>query len=187
MYGRRLAHALAVAAIAVNSLCAAEPVPVAQEYPSFPIHIIVPAAPGGASDLVVRQVGEQLGIALHTAVVIENKPRASGVIGNELAAHAAPDGYTLLFASSATHIIAAQAIAKLSYDPLRAFEPIINIGYLTSVVVVNPALPVHTVSELVAYARARPAMLNYASSGVGSANHIDTEVFAALAGMDRWH
>jgi tripartite-type tricarboxylate transporter receptor subunit TctC len=187
VYAPRLVHALAVAAISVASRCAAQPVPVPQEYPSFPIHIIVPAAPGGASDLVARQVGEQLGIALHTAVVIDNKPGASGLIGNELAAHAAPDGYTLLFASSATHVIAAHAIAKLPYDPLQSFEPIVNIGYLTSVVVVNPALPVHTVAELIAYARARPGTLNYASSGVGSANHIDTEVLAALAGMDLVH
>ena len=185
MYARRFAHALVVAAIALDSLSATAPVP--QDYPSRPIHIIVPAAPGGASDLVARQVGEQLGIALRTAVVVENKPGASGVIGNELAAHAAPDGYTLLFATSATHVIAAHAIDKLPFDPLKDFTPIINLGYATSVVVVNPALPVKTLAELVAYARARPGGLNYASSGAGSANHIDTEVIAALAGIDLVH
>jgi tripartite-type tricarboxylate transporter receptor subunit TctC len=185
MYAHRFAHAFAVAAIALDSLCGAAPV--LRNYPSHSIHIIVPTAPGGAADLIAREFGEQLGIALHTAVVVENKVGASGVIGTELVAHAAPDGYTLLLATSATHVIAAHAIDKLPYDPLRDFTPIINLGYATSVVVVNPALPVHTLAELIAYARARPGRLNYASSGTGSANHIDTEVFAALVGIDLVH
>jgi tripartite-type tricarboxylate transporter receptor subunit TctC len=152
-----------------------------------PIRLVVPTASGGAADLVARQVAERLGHALRNTVVVESKPGASGVIGSELVAHAAPDGYTLLFATSATQVINAYAIGKLPYDPLRDFAPIINLGYVTSVVVVNPALPVHTIAELIAYARARPGTLNYASSGTGSANHIDTEVFAALAGIHLVH
>ena len=153
----------------------------ARDYPSRPIHIIVPSAPGGAGDILAREFGDRIAKALHVPVVIDNKPGGSGVIGNELAARSAPDGYTLLFATSATHIVAAHAIGKLSYDPLRDFTPVINLGYVTSVVVVNPRLPVTTLSELIAYAKAHPGQLNYASSGVGSASHIDTEVFAELA------
>jgi tripartite-type tricarboxylate transporter receptor subunit TctC len=185
MYARRFAHTLAIAAIALHSFSAAAAVP--QVYPSRPIRIIVPTAPGGLGDILARQVGERLGSTLRTPVVVDNRPGGSGVIGNELAARAAPDGYTLLFATSATHIIGAHAIGKLTYDPLRDFTPIINVGYATSVVVVNSALPVHTLAELISYARARPGQLNYASSGAGSANHIDTEVFAALAGIELLH
>jgi tripartite-type tricarboxylate transporter receptor subunit TctC len=156
-------------------------------YPSRPIHVIVPSAPGGAGDTLARHISDLLAVALRTPVIVDNKAGGSGVIGNDLAAHSPPDGYTLLFATSATHIIAAHTMGKLTFDPLRDFTPVINIGYATSVVVVNPALPVHTLAELIAYAKARPGQLNYASSGVGSANHIDTEVFAGLAGIDLVH
>jgi tripartite-type tricarboxylate transporter receptor subunit TctC len=177
--------ALAVAAVALGSLQAgAQPPP---DYPSRPIHIIVPTAPGGAGDALARYVGDQLAVALRTPVVVDNKPGGSGVIGSDFVVRAAPDGYTLLFGTSATLIIASHAIGKLPYDPLRDFTPVINIGYATSVVVVNSELPVRTLGELIAYAKARPGRLNYASSGVGSANHIDTEVFAALAGIDLVH
>jgi tripartite-type tricarboxylate transporter receptor subunit TctC len=178
-----------VAALAGLAICASAAAPIAQpqDFPSRPIRIIVPTAAGGAGDLIARYVGEALSGALHTPVAIENRPGASGVIGNYLAAHAAADGYTLLFATSATHIIASHAIAKLPYDTLRDFTPVINIAYATSVVVVNQALPVTSLSELIAYARAHPGRLNYASSGVGSANHVDTEVFAALADIKLTH
>ncbi len=185
MDARHFAREIAIAALALGSLSTAAPAPL--DYPVRPIHLVVPTASGGAADLVARQVGERLGHALRNTVVVENKPGASGVIGSELVAHAAPDGYTLLFATSATQVINAYAIGKLPYDPVRDFAPIINLGYVTSVVVVNPALPVHTIAELIAYARARPGTLNYASSGTGSANHIDTEVFAALAGIHLVH
>jgi tripartite-type tricarboxylate transporter receptor subunit TctC len=178
-------YGFAVAAIALHPLPAASEAP--QDYPSRPIRIIVPSAPSGAGDVIARELGEGLGEALRTPVVVENRPGASGVIGNGVAARAAPDGYTLLFATSATHIIAAHVISNLPYDPLRDFAPVINAGYATSVVVINTTLPVHTLGELIAYARARPGQLNYASSGVGSNSHIDTEVFAALAGIKLVH
>ena len=174
-----------VASFALASLAAATTLP--QDYPSRPIHIVVPTAPGGLGDILARQVGDRLSAALRTPVVIDNKPGGSSIIGNELAARAAPDGYTLLLATSATFITASQAAGKLNYDPLRDFAPVFNIAYATSVVVVNASLPVHTLAELIAYAKARPGQLNYASSGVGSANHIDTEVFASLAGIKLMH
>jgi tripartite-type tricarboxylate transporter receptor subunit TctC len=175
----------AVAVLALAALPAVAQSPAA--YPSRPIRIIVPTAAGGAGDTIARRFGEALGTALDARVVIENKAGGSGVVGNEAAARAPADGYTLLFGTSATHIIAAQAMQRLSYDPLRDFTPVINIGYATSVLVVNEALPVRSVAELIDYARAHPGKLYYASSGVGSANHLDTEVFDALAGIELVH
>jgi len=188
MFVRAFAHVLAVATLVAVALGSSDAgTQPSREYPSRPIHIIVPSAPAGAGDIFAREFGDRLARALRVPVVIENKPGGSGVIGNELAARAAPDGYTLLFATSATHVIAAHALGRLSYDPLRDFTPIINLGYATSVVVVNPKLPVTTLGELIAYAKARPRQLNYASSGAGSANHIDTEVFAELADIELVH
>jgi tripartite-type tricarboxylate transporter receptor subunit TctC len=176
----RLRHALIVA---VAAWCA---VAHAEVFPSRPIRIIVPSAPAGAGDMLARLVGERLGAALQTPVIVENRPGAGGVVGTDLAAHAPPDGYTLLFGTSATHIIAAQT-TRAPYDPMRDFTPVINVAYATSVIVVASAMPVYTLADFIAYARARPRQLNYASSGVGSANHVDTEVFAALAGIELTH
>jgi tripartite-type tricarboxylate transporter receptor subunit TctC len=161
--------------------------PPTADYPARPIRIIVPTAPGGAGDVIARFVGDQLATSLADAVVVENKPGASGVIGNDLVARAPPDGYTLLFATSATQIVAAYAIRRLPYDPLRDFRPVINLAYATSVIVVNPALPMTTLGQLIDYARTHPGELNYASSGAGSANHVDTEVFARLSGIHLTH
>ena len=109
------------------------------------------------------------------------------MVGSEYVAHAPPDGYTLLFSTSATQVIAPHMIANLRYDPLRDFEPVINLGYATSVIVVAASLPVRTLAEFIDYAQARPLQLNYASSGVGSANHIDVEVLAAITGVRLVH
>jgi len=181
----RVMSRVVVASFALASIAAAATLP--PDYPSRPIHIIVPSAPGGLGDILARHVGDRLSVALRVPVVIDNKPGGSSIIGNELAARAAPDGYTLLLATSATFITASQAAGKLNYDPLRDFTPVFNIAYATSVVVVNASLPVHTLAELIAYAKGRPGQLNYASSGVGSANHVDTEVFASLAGIKLLH
>ena len=159
----------------------------AQDYPTRTIRIVVPTAPGGAGDSVARMLAERLGPALRTSVVVENRPGGSGVIGNELALRAPADGYTLLFATSATHVIAAYTMDRLRYDPLRDFTPVINVAYATSVMVVSSALPAATLREFIDYARARPQRIHYASSGVGSANHVDTEAFAALAGISMTH
>jgi tripartite-type tricarboxylate transporter receptor subunit TctC len=159
----------------------------AEPYPSRPIRMIVPSAPAGAGDSIARLIAERLGSALGTRVVVENRPGASGVIGTELAMRAPADGYTLLFATSATHVIASFAMDRLPYDPVRDFTPVINIAWATSVIVVSSALPVATLTDFVDYARSRPGHVYYASSGVGSANHVDTEAFAAVAGLALSH
>lgn len=159
----------------------------AQDYPARPIRIIVPTAPSGAIDMTARLLAERVGSVLQASVVVENKPGASGLIANDYVARAPPDGYTLLLASSATHVITAYTMAKLPYDPQRDFVPVINVAYATSVVVVSTKVSVSTLRELVDYARGRPNQLHYASSGVGSANHVDTEAFAALTGIELTH
>ena len=174
-----LAWALVLLASAATAL--------GQSFPTRPIRIVVPSASGGAGDMLARELGARLQAALRTPVVVENRPGGSGVIGNDLVARAPPDGYTLLFGTSATQIISAFAIRKLPYDPIRDFAPVINAAYATSVIVVNADLRVNSLEELIAYARSHPRRLNYASSGVGSANHIDTEVFMTLAGISLVH
>lgn len=159
----------------------------ADDYPSRPIKILVGASPGGTTDTMARTIAVPLSKSLGQPVLVENKPGAGGNIAASYVSKAAPDGYTLLLATSATFITASQAAGKLNYDPLRDFTPVFNIAYATSVVVVNASLPVHTLAELIAYAKGRPGQLNYASSGVGSANHVDTEVFASLAGIKLLH
>lgn len=159
----------------------------AEPYPARPMRMIVPSAPAGAGDSIARLIAERLGSALHATVVVENRPGASGIIGTELAMRSPADGYTLLFATSATHVIASHAMERLPYDPLRDFTPVINIAWATSVIVVPSTLPVTTLHEFVEYARTRPGRIHYASSGVGSANHLDTEAFAAVAGLALTH
>jgi tripartite-type tricarboxylate transporter receptor subunit TctC len=152
-------------------------------YPSRPIHLVVPTAPGGAGDALARESALRLSQALHAPVVVENRPGASGMLGTESVARAAPDGYTLLFMTSATHLIAPAVAGSARYDPVADFEPVIDLGYAMSVVMVASDLPISTLGELVDYARAHPGALAYASSGAGSANHLDTEVLASLTGM----
>ncbi|MEO8304894.1 MAG: tripartite tricarboxylate transporter substrate binding protein [Betaproteobacteria bacterium] len=159
----------------------------AQDYPSRTIRIVVPSARAGAGDLTARLLADRLSATLRIPVVVENRPGASGIIGNDLVTRAPADGYTLLFATSATHVITAFTMERLPYDPQRDFTPVINVAFATSVLMVSSALPVATLREFIDYARTRPKRLYYASSGVGSANHVDTEVFAALTGISLTH
>lgn len=158
----------------------------ADVYPSRPIRIVIPTAPGGAGDVLARYLGERLSAALRVPVVHDNRPGAGGLIGTESVARAPADGYTLLFATAPTHIIA-PLTARASFDPLRDFSPVFNAALSTSVIVVSAKLPVTTLDDFIRYAKERPGALNYASSGVGSANHLDTEVFAQVAGLSLVH
>ena len=156
-------------------------------YPVRSIRVIVPAAPGGTVDLLTRVLGERLETMLGVPVVVDNRPGANGIVGNELTRRAMPDGYTLLAATTATHVMTPHVVAGLAYDPLRDFLPIINLAYQTKVVLVSPALGVATLGELVALARSRPRQLNFASTGIGSSSHLDTEQLAALTGIELVH
>lgn len=156
-------------------------------YPARPIRVIVPQASGGTVDLLTRVLAERMEAALGVAVVVDARPGANGIIGNELAKRAAADGYTLLAASTATHVMTPHVVASLPYDPLRDFTPVVNLVYQTKVVLVSNALGITTLAELAALARKQPGRLNYASAGLGSASHLDTEQLAAVMGIELVH
>jgi tripartite-type tricarboxylate transporter receptor subunit TctC len=155
-------------------------------YPAKTIKIVVPTAVGGAGDTLARYLGDRLGASLRVPVVIENRPGAGGLIGTEAAARAPADGYTMLFGATPTHVIAPLTM-RAPFDPVHDFTPVFNAAYTTSVIVVNDRVPAQTLAEFIAYAKARPGVLNYASSGVGSANYIDTEVFNDITGIRMVH
>ncbi len=159
----------------------------APSYPSRVVRLVVPQAVGGSNDLLARLVADHLEPLLGVAVVVDNRAGASGAIGCEAVARAAPDGYTLLAASSNTHAMAPHVVERLPYDPLRDFAPIVNLASTVKLLLVAAALPPRTLGEFVAYARARPGELNYASAGVGSSQHLDTELFKGIARVDLVH
>ncbi len=160
--------------------------PAHAQYPQRAIKLLVPFPPAGATDIVGRIVAQKLGERLGQSVVVENRPGAGGSIGSDLVARSAPDGYTLLMATSSTHSIG-PALQKLPYDPIKDFAPITHVANVPNVLVVSPKLPVASVKELVEYAKARPGKLNFASSGVGTIVHLNGELFKMLAGVDLVH
>jgi len=157
----------------------------ADDYPNRPIRLIIPFPPGGSNDVVGRLVAKYLSDQLGQQVYIDNRGGAGGTIGSDLAAKATPDGYTLLVISLA-HAVSPW-LHKLTYDPIKSFTPVAMFGSGTNVLAVNPDLPVHSVKELIALAKAKPGELNYASAGVGSFQHLGGELFKLLAGVDIVH
>ena len=184
MIRRRRAFTAAIAACCI-ALCgtAAWAARLDDAYPSRPIHIMVPDGAGGSIDLVTREIAARLQTELGQPVIIENRAGAGGAIGAEIARTAAPDGYYLLASSSATNTIVPHVQSTARYDGVRDFEPIVNVAWTTKVLVVNPALPVHTLREFIEYAKARPGVLNYGSTGAGSSAQLDSEMFCALVGI----
>lgn len=158
----------------------------AQDYPNRPIRIVVPFSPGGAVDGPTRAIAQELGRRLKQQVIIENKPGAGATIGSEMVAKSAPDGYTLLLASQ-TNAISASLYPRLAFAPIDDFVGISLLGREPGVLVVNSAMPVKTVAELVAMAKAKPGDINYASSGNGSGQHLFMAMFASMAGIQLTH
>ncbi|HEY3461429.1 MAG TPA: tripartite tricarboxylate transporter substrate binding protein [Casimicrobiaceae bacterium] len=156
------------------------------DYPSRPIHVVVPFSPGGAVDGPMRLIAQELGKRLGQPVDVENKPGAGATIGTDIVAKAAPDGYTLLLASQ-TNAISATLYAKLPYDPIGDFTPITLIGREPGVVVVNPSVPAKTLQEFIAYVKAHPGEVNFASSGNGSGQHLFAALLASRTGMKMNH
>jgi len=159
----------------------------AQTYPSKPIRLIVPLQAGGLADGFARLLGQHLNERMGQPVVVENRPGGSQVIASETTARAAPDGYTLMLATETGLVLAALAQKQLPYDPVRDFSPISMIFVVPYYLVVHPSLPASTLGELVAYAKANPAKLSYASFGQGSSNHIAGEVLKSRFGIDMVH
>ena len=171
-------------ALALALLCAHA---FAADYPARPIHLIVPFAPGGGNDTVARLVGHKLEGELGQPVVIDNRPGAGGVVGAEAAARAAADGYTLFLGGVGSHAINPNLHTNLTYDPIRDFQPISLIASAPLVLVVHPSVPAHSVSELIALAKAQPGRLNYASNGNGSSSHLAAAMFATMTGTEMVH
>jgi len=158
-----------------------------QEYPAKPVRIIVPLAPGGLGDQLTRVIAQKLAPATKQPVIVENRTGGGGIIGAEAAAKSAPDGYTLFTGLHNTHAILPHLYAKLPYDPVKDFSPVVLMATVPNVLVVHPSLPVKSVKELVALARARRGDLTYASQGVGSSGHIAAELFKLTAKVDIVH
>jgi tripartite-type tricarboxylate transporter receptor subunit TctC len=151
----------------------------AQSYPQRPVHMIVPYAVGGASDVTARIVAAKLGERLGQPVVVDNRTGAGGAIGSEAAARAAPDGYTLLLAS-ASEIVQLPVVTRAPYDPVRDFAPIAMVSDIALVLVAHPSLGVQNVHDLIALAKAKPGAINYGSAGVGATSHLAMAMFNAM-------
>ena len=173
--------------IGAAALCGLAPLgALAQAYPSKPIRMIVPLAAGGGTDIVSRAMAQKMGDLLGQSVVVDNKPGGGTIIGAELAAKSAPDGYTI-YISSPTIVINHGLHAKLPYDALRDFVAISQWVTFSNLLVVHPSLPVNSVKELIAYAKARPGQINYGSSGNGATTHLGMELLKVMAGIDLVH
>jgi tripartite-type tricarboxylate transporter receptor subunit TctC len=159
----------------------------ADAYPTHPIRLIVPFPPGGPTDALARRLADGLSKPLGQTVIVENKAGAGGNIGAEFVANAKPDGYTLLFGTSGPLAINVSLYKKLGYDPRTSFTPIVRIGHLPNVLVVNPSVPATDVKELIAYAKSHPDTLSFASSGNGASSHLAGVLFNDMAGTHILH
>jgi tripartite-type tricarboxylate transporter receptor subunit TctC len=176
---------IAKAVSAMLTCCAG--IATAQTYPSKPIRLIAPFPPGGSTDLLARLIGQKLTDAWGQQVIVENRGGAGGTIGVELAAHAAPDGYTIVMGHIGTFGMNPTLYPKLPYDPIKDFAPITLLAMVPNGMVVHPALPIRSVQEFLAMARARPGQLNYGSGGSGSAAHLAVVYFELLAKVRLTH
>ena len=180
----RHAQRLALAAFAALALLASGAW--AQPYPSHPVRMVVPFAPGGATDIIARIVAQKLADRLGQSVVVENKPGAGTTIGNAEVAKAKPDGYTFLFAPT-PFVISQVVYPKLPYDPQKDFAPVSLLAVSPFILVVNAAFPARTTAELVAIAKAKPGTVTFASAGNGTVPHLAGELFKLRAGVDLVH
>jgi tripartite-type tricarboxylate transporter receptor subunit TctC len=176
----QLVAAMVIALVSVGAC-------MAQSYPTRPVRFISPYAPGGGTDTMARVLAQKLTEALGRQVFVENRPGAGGIVGTELTAKAAPDGYTILLGSKGPLTVNPALYAKLPYDTLRDLTPISLISLVPALLAVHPSLQVKSVKELVARARAHPGELTFSSSGNGGSGHLAGEQFAALAGVKMVH
>jgi tripartite-type tricarboxylate transporter receptor subunit TctC len=176
-----------VAAVVLSASLALAPPGHAQTYPVRPVTLVVAFTPAGPSDVLSRVLGRKLEELLKQPFVIVNRPGAGGNLGAEVVATAAPDGYTLLMGNNSILATNASLYKSLPYDPIRDFKPISLIGDQSNILVVNPKVPVRSVAELIALAKAKPGALNYASSGVGTAAHLAGALFKSQANIDIVH
>jgi tripartite-type tricarboxylate transporter receptor subunit TctC len=177
-----------IAALAATPVALATRTALAQAaYPSQPIRIVVPFPPGGATDIMARAAGQRLTEAWKAQVVVDNRPGAGGNIGSELVAKAPADGYTIEMGTVGTHAINASLYAKMPYDHIKDFVPIVLVAAVPNVLVVHPSVPANSVQELIAYIKANPGKVNFASSGSGTSIHLSGELFKVLTGVQITH
>ena len=181
MHRRQLA-----ALAAATAFTLAPPSAQAQDFPTKPITIVVPATPGGAIDLAARLIGAKMSAAFNQPVNIENKGGAAGMLGSDQVAKAVPDGHTLALVAS-SHSINPSLYKKLPFDTVKSFEPVVQTHTVPLVLVVSNGVPAKTVSELIAYLKANPGKTSFASSGNGGAPHMSAELFKTMAGVDATH
>jgi tripartite-type tricarboxylate transporter receptor subunit TctC len=184
---RRQFHQTALAAAAAGLLPGWAQAQDVASYPNKPIRMIVPFTPGGSTDILGRTIGQLLSQTWGQSVVIENVPGAGGSIGADKVAKAAPDGYTLMMGHIGTLAVTPSLYPKLPYDPIKAFQAVAWVARVPNVLVVHPSVPVKTMKELVAYAKANPGKINYGSGGNGSAAHIATEYLKLQTGTQMQH
>jgi tripartite-type tricarboxylate transporter receptor subunit TctC len=169
-------------------LCAVSAVAAAQAtYPGKPVRLIVGFSPGGGTDILSRALAQPLTELLGQAVTVDNRPGAGGIIATELGAKAPPDGYTLLVGSAAAFAVNPNLMSKLPYDPVRDFTPVGMFATLSYAIDVHPSLPVKTLRDLIALAKAKPGQINYGSAGSGSSTHLAIEQFLMMAGAKMTH
>ena len=173
--------------VCVASAFAAGHSPAQQAYPTKPIRMICPFPPGGTTDVVARLVAQKLTEAWGQQVVVDNRPGAGGIIGTEIVAKAAPDGYTVLLGSITTHAVNPALYKKLSFDPVKDFAPVSLVVSSPQLLAVHPSVAAKSVKELIALAKAKPGQLNYASAGTGTSPHLTFELFKSMAGIDVVH
>src|SRR3954464_1223775 len=156
----------------------------AQTYPSNPTPIVVGFTAGGPSDIVARIVAQQLTERIGQSFIVENRVGATGTIGAEIVAKAPPDGYSLYLASQTTHAVAPYMYAKIGYDPLKDFATVVRVVHNPLLMVVNPSMPVKSMNDLIALARARPGQINFATGGIGSSPHMSMELLKSTLKLD---
>lgn len=186
---KKLLPLASLGAAALMSLAAAPALAAdsADAYPSQAIKLIVPFPPGGPTDALARRLAQSLSEPLGQPVIVENKSGAGGNIGSEYVAKSKPDGYTILFGTSGPLAINVSLYKKLGYDPRNSFAPVIRIGHLPNILVVNPSVPASNLEELIAYAKSNPDKLSYASSGNGASSHLAGVLFNQMAGTSIQH
>lgn len=172
--------------LAAPALAVAAPV-VAQSAFTRPIRLVVPWAPGGTTDILARIVAEPLGQALGQSVLVENRSGASGNVGSDTVAKAAPDGHTILFGSMSTHAMNHALMRSMPFDGVADFTPLAMLGFAVNTMVVHPSVPARTVPEFIAHARANPERIAYASAGPGSTNHLCAALFESMTGIRMVH
>lgn len=173
--------------LSIAIACSASAVFAADVYPAKTVRIVVPFAAGGSTDLLARNVAQRLNEVWKQPVIVDNRAGGGGIVGSEFVARAAPDGYTLLLGTNTTNAVAASLYAKLPYDVQRDFVPITEIATIPQLLSVHPSVPVKSLKELVALAKARPSELNYGTAGTGSASHMAMELFQSMAKIRMVH